>query len=105
MNVIQEDLHWVLTHYINGASPRSTAALANIRKICDHELAGRSDLKVVDIRTDPEMAIRDNILAIPTLVKHLPAPRRFLVGDLGNEERVRAALEIGSGESINSQLP
>jgi len=98
VNLNHEELHWVLTLYINGASPRSTAALANICKICDHELAGRFELKVVDIRTDPEAAIRDKILAIPTLVKHLPAPRRYLVGDLGNEERVRAALEIGFGE-------
>ena len=97
MDVIQEDLYWVLTLYINGASPRSTAALANIRMLCDHELAGRVELKVVDIRADPEAAIREKILAIPTLVKHLPAPRRYLVGDLGNEARVRAALEIGSG--------
>lgn len=95
MDVIQEDLRWVLTLYINGASPRSTAALANIRKLCDHELVGRVELKVVDIRTDPEAAIRDKILAIPTLVKHLPAPVRYLVGDLANVARVRAALEIG----------
>ena len=95
MNLIGEDLRWVLTLYVNGASPRSTAALANIRKLCDHELVGRVELKVVDIRTDPEAAIRDKILAIPTLVKHLPAPVRYLVGDLANAARVRTALEIG----------
>lgn len=94
MHLVGEQLRWVLTLYVNGASPRSTAALANICKICDYELAGRFDLKVVDIRTDPEAAIRDKILAIPTLVKHQPAPIRYLVGDLANEERVRSALEI-----------
>ena len=94
MHLIGEPIHWVLTLYVNGASPHSSASLANIRKICDHELAGRVDLKVVDIRTDPEAAIRDKILAIPTLVKHQPAPIRYLVGDLANEARVRTALEI-----------
>ena len=97
MSLIGAEIRWVLTLYVNGASPRSTAALVNICKLCDHELAGRVDLKVVDIRTDPEAAIHNKILAIPTLVKHLPAPVRYLVGDLANEARVRAALEIDSG--------
>jgi circadian clock protein KaiB len=94
VHLIVEPIHWVLTLYVNGASPRSTAALVNIRKLCDHELAGRVDLTVVDIRTDPEAAIRDKIIAIPTLVKQQPAPIRYLVGDLANEERVRSALDI-----------
>ena len=85
---------YVLTLYISGASPRSTAALITIQGICDRELKGRVELKVVDIRLHPEALVEDRILAIPTLIKRLPPPLRQIVGDLANEHRVRVALDL-----------
>ena len=85
---------YVLTLYISGASPRSTAALITIQGICDRELKGRVELKVVDIRLHPEALVEDRILAIPTLIKRLPPPLRQIVGDLANEQRVRVALDL-----------
>jgi len=86
--------YYVLTLYISGASPRSSAALVTIQGICDRELKGRVELKVVDIRLHPEALVEDRILAIPTLVKRLPPPLRQLIGDLANEQRVRVALDL-----------
>lgn len=87
-------VRWSLTLYVSGASPRSAAALATIRRICDDELRGRVDLRVVDVTEEPARLLGDQVMAIPTLIKHEPAPLRRLVGDLADEQRVRAALDL-----------
>ncbi len=84
----------VLTLYVNGTSARSAAALLTLQRICEEELAGRVQLTVVDIRSDPQSLSEDRILAVPTLVKRLPPPLRQIVGDLANRERVLAALDL-----------
>jgi circadian clock protein KaiB len=86
---------WALTLYVSGASPHSAQALETVRRLCDEELPGQVELEVVDVTDDPALAVRDRIVAIPTLVKRLPAPPRQLVGDLGDLDRVRAGLDLG----------
>lgn len=88
-------VRWSLTLYVSGASPRSAAALETIRRICDEELAGRVDLRVVDVTQEPARLLRDQVMAIPTLIKHQPLPLRRLVGDLADAQRVRAGLDLG----------
>lgn len=94
MSVTGGPVRWSLTLYVSGASPRSTAALETIRRICDEELSGRVDLRVVDVTEEPARLLRDQVMAIPTLVKHEPLPLRRLVGDLADAQRVRAGLDL-----------
>jgi len=86
---------WSLTLYVSGASPRSAAALETVRRICDEELSGRVDLRVVDLAQEPGRVLEDQVLAVPTLVKHHPSPLRRIVGNLADVERVRAGLDLG----------
>lgn len=86
---------WALTLYVNGASPRSSEAIVAVRRICDEDLAGRVDLTVINAGDHPAMVKKDNILALPTLVKHAPGTLRHLVGNLTDLERVRTALDLG----------
>ena len=86
--------HWHLTLYVSGASPNSAAALDTVRRLCDKELAGQVDLEVVDVLEQPALVVRDDIVAIPTLVKSLPPPLRALVGDLGDKARLRVGLDL-----------
>ncbi len=88
------DPRWALTLYINGASPRSAEAILAVRRICDEDLAGRVDLTVVNAADHPAMVKKDNILALPTLVKHAPGALRHLVGNLTDLVRVRDALDL-----------
>jgi circadian clock protein KaiB len=85
---------YVLRLYIAGQTPKSVAALANLKKICAEHLAGRYQLQVVDLLENPQLARGDQILAIPTLVKKLPEPVRKIIGDLSNTERVLAGLDL-----------
>ena len=85
---------YVLKLYITGMTPRSQEALRNIKKICREHLGDNYDLEVIDIYQQPILAKGDQIIAVPTLVKKLPAPLRRLIGDLSQEDRILLGLDL-----------
>jgi circadian clock protein KaiB len=85
---------WQLRLYVAGGTPRSDAALKNLRTLCETHLAGRYEIEVVDLRKTPQLAANDQILAVPTLVRKLPEPMRKIIGDLSQEERVLVGLDL-----------
>jgi circadian clock protein KaiB len=93
----EQDEFWQLRLYIAGQSPKSLRALANLTNLCEEHLAGHYDIEVVDLVEYPSMAGSDDILAIPTLVRRLPAPLRKVIGDLSNPDRVLVRLRLGMG--------
>ncbi len=86
--------NYVLRLYITGATPQSVRAIANVRRICEQYLHGYYRLDVIDLYQQPELAQRDQVIAAPTLVKHLPLPSRRLLGDMSKTERVLAGLDL-----------
>jgi circadian clock protein KaiB len=80
--------------YVAGQTPKAQRAFANLRKICDEHLAGRYSIEVVDLLADPQLGKGDQILALPTLVRRLPAPIKKIIGDLSNTERVLVGLDL-----------
>jgi circadian clock protein KaiB len=87
---------FVLRLYVAGQTPKSMAAIDNLKKICEAHLAGRHQIQMVDLLENPQLARGDQILAIPTLVKKLPLPVRKIIGDLSNTERVLVGLDLRS---------
>lgn len=85
---------WRLRLYVAGMTPVAQRALANLERICEQHLAGRYALQVIDLVDQPELAERDQILAVPTLVREHPVPVRKLIGDLSRTDRVLAGLEL-----------
>jgi circadian clock protein KaiB len=85
---------WDLRLYIAGQTPRSLAAIANLKRICEEHLAGRYRLQVVDLLNQPQLAKGEQIFALPTLVRALPTPVRKIIGDLSNTERVLVGLDV-----------
>jgi circadian clock protein KaiB len=85
---------WQLKLYVAGQTPRSMAALANLKRVCETHLAGRYQIEVVDLLVNPRLAAGDQILAVPTLVRKVPEPIRKIIGDLSNEERVLVGLDV-----------
>ena len=63
---------YVLRLYVTGMTPKSTLAIANVRKICEEHLAGRYELEVIDIYQQPKLAKGEQIIATPTLIKNTP---------------------------------
>ena len=85
---------WILRLYVAGQSVRSTAALRNLEAICEEHLAGRYRIEVIDLLKQPQLARGDQIVAVPTLVRHLPPPMKKIIGDLSNEESVLVGLDL-----------
>ena len=85
---------WDLRLYTAGQSPKSLAALSNLKRICDEHLPGRYTIEVIDLMKNPRLAKDDEIIAIPTLVRKLPEPLRRIIGDLSNEERALVGLQL-----------
>lgn len=85
---------WELRLYIAGNTPRSVAALNNLKRYCEEHLKGRYKIEVIDLLIHPQLAAGDQILAVPTLVRKVPEPIRKIIGDLSNEEKVLVGLNI-----------
>ncbi len=94
---------YVLKLYITGMTPRSQEALRNIRKVCKEYLGDNYELEVIDIYQQPSLAKGDQIIAVPTLVKKLPAPIRKLIGDLSQEDRILLGLDLKPKRSAETK--
>ena len=85
---------YVLRLYVAGTTPRSTRAIQTIKQLCEERLVARYDLDVIDVFQQPARAQTDQIVAVPTLVKLEPGPRRIVIGDLSNREKLLRGLDL-----------
>ena len=89
-----EDTGYNLRLYVAGQTPKSMAAISNIRKLADRYLPGRCTIDIIDLTKDPALAQRHQIVAVPTLIRELPEPIRRIIGDLSDTQRVLLGLDI-----------
>lgn len=94
-----DEEQWNLRLYVAGQTPKSLAAFANLKRIAEEYLKGKYTIEVVDLQENPKLAMGDQILAIPTLVRKLPEPLRKIIGDLSNKERVLIGLDLRPREA------
>lgn len=85
---------YVLRLYVTGQTPRSQAAVRNMREIIEQDLDDDYVLEVVDVLEQPDVAEDVRIIATPTLIKELPPPLRRIIGDLSDRERVLLGLDL-----------
>jgi circadian clock protein KaiB len=85
---------FVLRLYVAGQTPRSMRAVSNMQRICADQLQGRYRLEVIDLYQQPQLAEGEQIVAVPALIKRLPAPLRMVIGDMSDTERVLIGLDL-----------
>ena len=85
---------WELRLYVAGQTPKSIAAFANLKRLCETHLAGKYKIEVIDLLENPQLARGDQIVAVPTLVRKLPEPVCKIVGDRSETERVLVDLQL-----------
>jgi circadian clock protein KaiB len=91
------DEYYDLRLYVAGQTPKSIAAFANLKQLCELHLAGKYRIEVIDLMKKPQRARDDEIIAIPTLVRRLPQPIRKIIGDLCDTQRTLVGLELAEG--------
>ena len=94
---------YVLRLYVSDNTPQSAVAYGNLKKLCQLHLAGRYTLEVIDLVKNPERAMADRILAVPTLVRKLPVPIRKFIGNLADPERVLIDFDVQPPSLATSQ--
>ena len=85
---------WELRLYIAGQTPNSIAAIANLKRICDERLQNRYRIEIIDLLEKPQLAKGDQIVAIPTLVRKLPAPVKKIIGNLSKADYTLVGLDL-----------
>ena len=90
----KSDQVYNLRLYVAGQTPKSLAAFANLKAICEEHLQNKYTIEIIDLMENPQLASGDQIVAIPTLVRKLPEPLRKIIGDLSNTERVLVGLDL-----------
>jgi circadian clock protein KaiB len=85
---------YVLRLYVTENSSQSITALRNLKSLCEEHLCGHYRIDVVDLLKNPQRAREDQIVAVPTLVRKMPAPLRKIIGNLSNTERVLLGLDL-----------
>ena len=85
---------WELRLYTAGQTPKSVLAFKNLKRICEQHMPGQYHIEIIDLMQNPRLAKEDQIVAIPTLVRRLPAPLRKIIGDLSDEERTLVGLQL-----------
>jgi len=87
--------------YVTAASPISARAIVNARRFMELRLPGAHRLEVLDIADNIQLAIADEIIACPTLVRVVPPPARRFIGDLSDV----STLEVSLGLPPAGELP
>ncbi len=93
-SVLNRKSAWHLCLYIADMTPRSMNAVTNLKWFCRKQLAGRCKLDVIDVLAHPQIAVAENIVALPTLVRKAPKPQRIVIGDLADTARVLRGLDV-----------
>jgi circadian clock protein KaiB len=85
---------YILRLFVTGILPNSARAIVNIKGICEKYLKGRYELEIIDIYQQPFLALTEEIIAIPLLIKKFPLPEERLIGDLSDIEKVLRGLRL-----------
>ncbi len=88
------DKPYVLRLYVTDASPKSARAIVNVRRILEEHLSERYTLEILSIAEHVALAMQDQIVCAPTLLRLAPLPARRIIGDMGDVERVLKGLDV-----------
>jgi len=89
-----DDKQYKLRLFVTGASPNSLRAIANIKVICEQHLAGNYDLEIIDVHQQPLIAEKEQLIALPLLMKLQPLPVKRLIGDMSDNNKVMTGLGL-----------
>ena len=89
-----EEEFYTLRLFVTGTSPVSMRAIGNLKKICEEHLAGRYELEIIDVYQQPLLVKDEDITAVPVLIKKLPLPKKRMVGDMSDTNKVLKGLGL-----------
>ena len=91
-----ESRPYILRLFVTGASINSLRAVNNLTEICDKHLNGQYTLEIIDVYQQKILAEKENIIALPLLIKSFPLPERRMVGDMSDTPKVLKGLGLSN---------
>lgn len=91
-----DDNHWKLMLFVAGQGPKSLLAYANLKKVCETHMRDKHTIEVIDLAKQPALAKEFQVIAVPTLIRANPPPQKRIVGNLSNQEKMVAELDVSS---------
>jgi circadian clock protein KaiB len=85
---------YALRLYVAGALPGSARAVEALMDICQQYLPYSHDVEVIDVYQQPQLALDEQVDAVPMLVRRSPAPVLRVRGDLSDKEHVILGLGL-----------
>lgn len=85
---------YVFQLFVISNSPVSEKAIKNIKAICEKYLSGRYELEIIDIYKQTALAVKENIIIVPLLIKKFPLPEERITGDLSDTESIIKAFYL-----------
>jgi circadian clock protein KaiB len=85
---------FVFQLFINPGTIDSTHAVKNIQLFCEKHLKGMYEIEVIDIKEHPGWATKENVFALPLLIKKMPLPEDRLIGDLSDTKKMLKMLRV-----------
>lgn len=93
-NENKKELPYRLRLFVAGSSPVSIRAINNLQALLEEHLGGRYELEIIDVHQQPDLALTENITAVPMLVKSNPGPRRLFIGDMSDTKKLLRAFGL-----------
>jgi len=90
----ERGLPFIFRLYVTGASPNSSRAITNIKKLFESHLKDQYELSIIDVYQQPHVAKTVDIIALPLLIRKRPLPERRLIGDMSDGEKVMKNLGL-----------
>jgi circadian clock protein KaiB len=94
MDLNGDEIKYHLRLFVAGTSSLSMRAITNLKTILSAQLEGRYELEVIDVHQQPQIALEEDVTAVPMLVVKSPSPTRKLIGDMSDTAKVLRGLGI-----------
>jgi len=86
--------HYMLRLFVTGTSVNSQKAIVNVKLICETYIKERYSLEIIDVHQQKSVAEKEQIIALPLLIKSQPSPVKRMIGDMSDTQKVLKGLGI-----------
>jgi circadian clock protein KaiB len=83
---------YLLKLFVTTYATSSLRAIKNLATLLQENFPTTYRLEIIDIKLHPLAALKENITAVPLLIRETPGPQRRMVGDMSNTTKVLAGL-------------
>lgn len=93
-NIHNTQPKFVFQLFVDSHSIASKKAILNFNKLLETNLNGKYQLQIIDVYQHPALAIAENVLLVPLLIKKYPLPEVKIFGELSDTKKILSELLI-----------